>query len=594
MYKFRPLTFTLTFIFLCSTFLALAQEGPDTKNKFYFFKVWGFLKYNHPVLTSGKVDADSLFLAKLKDIDAAKTHKGMESVIVKLLRSLNTTHAYKIAVVDDGDKELLKNIDYRWYTSDSFFSAGLRKQLQQIYGHRSTSPDHYYYLKRNFDVELPHERAYSFPDTAGLPYEFRMLSLAKIQATVDYIFPHKYLMDKNWDVLIQASIPKLKHAQSRLAYEKELLLLTANLNDSHAFGFYKSMKNWRQILKVKYFPPFDYVLVNNGKQVLVTQIILPGLCSAAGIRKGDLITRINDLGVEERVKQLSLYLSTSNYSALHRRLSRYLDNLLFITDSLHTNLTFERDGETQLTRIEWASKQEDFKTLTTYVNQQMADKVKGLDLENIAPEVALFRAGETSRFLDKLPDDKLYSGMDSLFILAGKKKGIIFDMRKYPDWGGFFTLLYNKFGQDKIPFAQYFALNKQKIGTFNLLTADSVYYPPFAKPGLSHYAGKVVILVDGNTQSAGEHNTMLLQHIFPQSITIGEQSAGADGDVVKLMLPGGYPLEYSGNAIFYPDGTPVQRKGVKINKIVHPAIKDLIQNEDTLVKEALNMIEGDQ
>jgi hypothetical protein len=57
--------------------------------------------------------------------------------------------------------------------------------------------------------------------------------------------------------------------------------------------------------------------------------------------------------------------------------------------------------------------------------------------------------------MNKLPDNKFYSGMDSLFILAGKKKGIIFDMRKHPDWGGFFTLLYNKFGQDKIPFAQY-------------------------------------------------------------------------------------------------------------------------------------------
>lgn len=46
---------------------------------------------------------------------------------------------------------------------------------------------------------------------------------------------------------------------------------------------------------------------------------------------------------------------------------------------------------------------------------------------------------------------------------------------------------------------------------------------------------------------------MDLQHIFPQAITIGQQTASAYGDITKVNLPGDYVLEFTGNGIFYPD-----------------------------------------
>jgi hypothetical protein len=78
--------------------------------------------------------------------------------------------------------------------------------------------------------------------------------------------------------------------------------------------------------------------------------------------------------------------------------------------------------------------------------------------------------------------------------------------------------------------------------------------------------------------------------MFPRSITIGTQSAGADGDIVRLILPGGHKLEFSGNAIFYPDGSEMQRKGVKINKVFQPSIADLNQDEDPVLKAALRLL----
>lgn len=50
------------------------------------------------------------------------------------------------------------------------------------------------------------------------------------------------------------------------------------------------------------------------------------------------------------------------------------------------------------------------------------------------------------------------------------------------------------------------------------------------------------MIVNPETLSMSEWNTMNLQNIFPQSKTIGQRTAGADGDIRTLKLPAGYNL----------------------------------------------------
>ncbi|WP_027388493.1 S41 family peptidase, partial [Chryseobacterium gregarium] len=373
-------------------------------------------------------------------------------------------------------------------------------------------------------------------------------------------------------------------------YETQLLRLVAPLNDTHALRFYKEMKNWKTILKVKFYPPFDYQLVNNGSKVVVTKIIIPELCKQADIEEGDVITHVNDETISKRVDFIGEYLSASNPNALNSRLSRYLDNLLFPTDNLHAELLLTRGRSTRKTNVEWVSKQDDFKRVSAYINNKLARSNLGIQPEYAAPGVVIFRANQTTRFLENLPEDKLKSAMDSIFIQAGKQKGIILDMRSYPDWGGFYYLMYNTFGKDNNLYSKYYMLDKQHIGMYKQITDIVEYYPPTAKPGKRTMNAKIAILVDGETLSAAEYYTMFLQHMFPDAITIGSQSAGADGDDKEIILPGGYKFPFTGNAVFYPDGTQAQRKGVKIDKLIDPNISDVAKNIDTQLNEALKWI----
>ncbi|WP_373869022.1 PDZ domain-containing protein [Chryseobacterium hagamense] len=67
---------------------------------------------------------------------------------------------------------------------------------------------------------------------------------------------------------------------------------------------------------MKFYPPFDYQLVNNGSKVVVTKIIIPELCKQADIKQGDVITHVNNKTISKRVDLIGEYLSASNPNRL--------------------------------------------------------------------------------------------------------------------------------------------------------------------------------------------------------------------------------------------------------------------------------------
>ena len=56
-------------------------------------------------------------------------------------------------------------------------------------------------------------------------------------------------------------------------------------------------------------------------------------------------------------------------------------------------------------------------------------------------------------------------------------------------------------------------------------------------PQSPHYTGKVVILIDEVTQSQAEYTTMAFR-TAPGAVVIGSTTAGADGNVSLIPMPG--------------------------------------------------------
>ena len=162
-----------------------------------------------------------------------------------------------------------------------------------------------------------------------------------------------------------------------------------------------------------------------------------------------------------------------------------------------------------------------------------------------------------------------------------KMDKIIIDIRNYPK-GVLYEL--SRYLQPKpTDFVKIFAPNIVRPGQF--IWTETI------QTGINnddYYRGKVVLIVNEQTQSHAEFTAMCLQ-ASPNITTVGSTTAGTDGNVSYVFLPGGIRTYFTGIGIVYPDGTHTQRIGIKIDTIVKPLIKDVQDNYDRLLDIAIKI-----
>ncbi len=162
---------------------------------------------------------------------------------------------------------------------------------------------------------------------------------------------------------------------------------------------------------------------------------------------------------------------------------------------------------------------------------------------------------------------------------AAATKGLILDIRNYPSDFVVFTL-----GQllvyKKIDFVRFTSGDLANPGAFH-------WGPPLAlEPGENRYSGRVVILVDEVSQSNAEYTTMAFR-ASPNAKVMGSTTAGADGNVSQIPLPGGLSSMISGIGVFYPDKRPTQRIGIVPDIEVKPTIAGIRAGRDEVLDAAI-------
>lgn len=105
----------------------------------------------------------------------------------------------------------------------------------------------------------------------------------------------------------------------------------------------------------------------------------------------------------------------------------------------------------------------------------------------------------------------------------------------------------------------------------------------------NNYKGKVIILVNDGTLSQAEYVAMSIQ-AAENVTTIGSQTLAADGNVSQFEFIGGFKTAMSGIVIYYPDGSPAQRKGVRVDIEVKPTIQGIKEGRDEVLEKALEYI----
>lgn len=585
----KKITYTLLLCFICLT--VRSQNINETDKLLLFIKTWNFLKYNHQKITSGKMDADSFFLAKYEQLRDVTTREELNHMLIQAIQSLGSVNPNP-EMLQVSMKNVVKvNPLHRWYVQSKDLSDSLKNLLLEVYNRRDISSN-YYVPKLNYNTEIPNEKKYAFEASVNLPEPMRFLALAKLQGVIDYLDPHHNLMKENWDVVMKRNIPLFKNCSFRMEYEVLILKIVANLNDSHSYNrFYADLKFKSQIFKNTFYPPFDYRIMD--KHILVTGIILPEVCKEAGINIGDWITEINGQTIAARIDTLSGLLSTSNRSTLISNLNNYSTNFIWRSDTIDVSLKITGDKRPSTVAVKFVglSDKPSLEKINVFFQNKAktSHNMKGFMLLN--NDIAYFNIDKIIQLIENVSEDKIDCHIDSILNLAAQQRAIIFDMRGYPQWPGFmYTYLYKKFGSLDHRFAKYVKGNLNNIGTYNWINSPEVYNNVNVVPEHVVYKGKVAIIVNARTRSMSEWNTMSLQSMFPQAITIGEQTSGGDGDEKHFNIPGNYNIHFTGNAIYYNDGTSAQGIGVKIDRKIKFTKADILEGKDTFLAYAIDEV----
>jgi C-terminal processing protease CtpA/Prc len=200
------------------------------------------------------------------------------------------------------------------------------------------------------------------------------------------------------------------------------------------------------------------------------------------------------------------------------------------------------------------------------------------------------RDGETFQWLT---DDVAYlklstiadSDVEGYIRQVQDARGLIVDLRSYPKEFVVFALG-GHLVTEPMAFAAITEPDLSNPSAFIWL------FRPSLQPLAPHYGGKVVALVNEVTQSQAEYTAMALR-AAPNVSIVGSTTAGTDGNLSKVTLPGSLDTGLTGLGIFYPDGSPTQRVGIVPDIFVTPSVDGIRSGRDELLERALQEILGD-
>lgn len=527
----------------------------------YVCKVWGYLKYFHTGIDSTKSWDDSL-TQTLSRVKVAQTQAAYLEEVDRLIAGAGavTTATMPAPVVP---QQLRLPVDYSWMNNQQMLSATAIATLLKI--QQNFRPFQSYYIEPSL-VATPQARNENpYPDMVYPNEQYRLLALFRHWNIINYFFPYKDIIGRAWETVLPEMIPFFLRAQTSNDYYAAVRRMSAQINDSHGFVSQNSML-------LNYFGravlPIEFRFVQ-GQTVVFRIPYTRSLIERLGlsdVQSGDVLLSIDGIPIDTLRKRIEPLVPASNNSALNRD----INTLLRYGSPGSVSLRFRR-GAREFT-------------------------VTGARGSGIGSEFA----ADTSQIWRILPNNIGYVDMGRLQRTNIAKmmadlmntRGIIFDIRNYPngtlyDIGAYLT--------QPAPFVRFTYILPSFPGVFARGTSTIPgEITPLSAPNRigssKRYQGKIVALINQETQSHAEFTTMAFQAAGAK--VIGSQTAGADGNVVTVRLPGDILLYYTSLGVFYPDGKATQRIGIVPDIPSSPTVTGMQAGIDEVLERGIKEILG--
>jgi C-terminal processing protease CtpA/Prc len=365
-----------------------------------------------------------------------------------------------------------------------------------------------------------------------------------------HFFSYLDVIKTDWQKELSDALVSANQNQSAEDFHKTLKKFTAKLQDAHV------TVNWTND-KSYFYPPISWAWIEN--KLVITQVF----DSSVDLKKGDIVTAINDEDPKDYFTQKQQYISAATIGSLINKAETEI-----LTGNQGSSLQLSYlDADNKAGKVRLKRGLIAFEYFKLYA---VADTIKpiGKDITYINMGLANMKA------------------IDKILPQLQKSKAIICDFRN--------CMIDN----DNNHFIEYLLTQKdtaahwmkipQRIYPDQQQTVGYVTEGFELKPAKPHLSAKIIFIVDASDYSWAESYMSIIDH-YKLATIVGQPTGGTNGDVDRLNLPGGYIVSYSGLKVTQLDGSKHHGVGTKPNIYVERTIKGVRENKDEFLEKALDV-----
>jgi len=407
---------------------------------------------------------------------------------------------------------------------------------------------------------LPHTQAVRLPDTA-LP--FRAASAADLRAehlagvmlvwnAIQHFSPYFDSASIDWKACLRRSLERAALDDSGEAYLSTLRRLVADLRDGHG------SVTWEREAP-SYYPAVRWDWMQG--QLVVVRVAQN---AGATLLPGDVIEAIGGVTVREALQSKAPETSGAT-EALRRRAE------------MQNVVAGKKDTEVVLGVKSGRGKSRQVvvpRTLDFAAYKSLGSEPRPVPLLQLRPGVWYVDMDrcDPAAFQKALPE-------------LANAQGVVFDLRGYPRLSLTAPLEYLTDVPLKTPpiLLPVILFPDHK----RLRFAPGAGFPVI--PQAPRFQGKIAFVTDTRAISAAETFLAMVQHYHLGTI-VGAPTAGTNGNVRTVALPGGYTVRFTGLKVLNYDGSRLHGRGIQPDVRVERTIAGIVAGQDELLEHALNLV----
>ncbi|MHC4812531.1 MAG: S41 family peptidase [Planctomycetota bacterium] len=380
----------------------------------------------------------------------------------------------------------------------------------------------------------------------------RLAAVALGWNVFQHFYPYFDVVKVDWARVLRTSLQKAATDKDAAEFLKTLRRMVARLQDGHGYVSHMSDNRTGTL-------PLAFTWADN---MLVVDRV--GASMAADIEPGDVVLKIDGKPAAKVMAQVALGVAAS--TAQFRRY-RVLQSLGRGVAGKSVNLELQRGSKRTSAKLEYGRV---FRPLP----EKRPDKITEL------------KPGIWYVDISRIKDKDFLGALDNL----EQAKGIVIDFRGYPR-----TLNSHVFFQHiiqaSVQSAQWHIPIPQRPDQEGMKCKATGRW--LILPKKPYLAAKKVFLIDGRAISYAESCMGIVEH-YKLGEIVGEATAGTNGNVNPIRLPGGYSVMWTGMKVLKHDGSQHHGVGIKPTVPVARTVAGIRAGKDEFLLKALQILQDGQ